>query len=164
MSLPIAILAGGLGTRLGDICRDKPKALVQVAGSPFIHHQLRLLKKNGFQNVVILAGYLGQMIEESVGDGSNFGLNVAYCFDWPELLGTGGALVKALPLLSDRFMVIYGDSYLDLDYHLVEKSFLNSGCPALMTVYLNNDNYDLSNVVFENNLIVLYDKFKRVST
>jgi NDP-sugar pyrophosphorylase family protein len=154
----MAILAGGLGTRLGEVCRDRPKALVEVAGAPFIHHQMRLLKKNGFQKVVVLAGYLGEMIEHSVGDGSAFGLEVSYSFDWPILLGTGGALVKALPLLSDRFMVIYGDSYLDLDYRTVAEAFFSCSQPALMTVYRNDDNYDRSNVVFQDGVIALYDK------
>jgi NDP-sugar pyrophosphorylase family protein len=154
----MAILAGGLGTRLGDLCKGKPKALVEVAGSPFIHHQLRLLKKNGFSEVVILAGYLGELIIGSVGDGSAFGLKVSYSFDWPELLGTGGALVKALPSLTDSFMVIYGDSYLDLDYGAVRQAFLESKKPALMTIYQNENNFDKSNVLFANNIIELYDK------
>jgi NDP-sugar pyrophosphorylase family protein len=156
--MPIVILAGGLGTRLGDLCRGTPKALIEVAGSPFIHHQLRLLKRNGFSKVVILAGYLGELIQQNVADGSEFGLKVAYSFDWPELLGTGGALVKALPLLSDNFMVIYGDSYLDIDYGSVNKYFLSSKKPALMTVFHNKDSFDKSNVLFVNNNIVLYDK------
>jgi NDP-sugar pyrophosphorylase family protein len=156
--MPIAILAGGLGTRLGDLCRNKPKPLVEVAGAPFIHHQLRLLKKNGFNEVVILAGYLGELITESVGDGVQFGLKVSYSFDWPDLLGTGGALVKALPLLSDNFIVIYGDSYLNIDYLAVSQAFIDSKKPALMTVYHNEDNYDKSNVIFNNGKIELYDK------
>jgi NDP-sugar pyrophosphorylase family protein len=154
----MAILAGGLGTRLGRLSENLPKALMPVAGRPFIHHQLQLLKKNGFERVVVLAGYLGKMIEESVGDGSRFNLKVDYCFDGPVLLGTGGAVKKALNLLPERFMIIYGDSYLDLNYRLVEQAYLQSGLPALMTVYRNEDRYDLSNVVFEEGVIRLYDK------
>ena len=158
MTLPVAILAGGLGTRLGDICRDKPKALVEAADAPFIHHQLRLLKRNNVQKVVILTGYLGWMIEESLGDGASFGLEVKYSQDWPELLGTGGALAKALSLLGEKFLVIYGDSYLELDYQAVARSFLDSGRPALMTVWRNDGKFDKSNVIFENGEIKLYDK------
>jgi NDP-sugar pyrophosphorylase family protein len=156
--MPIAILAGGLGTRLEGLCDDTPKALIKVAGEPFICHQLRLLKKNGFSEVVILAGYLGELISNSLGDGSAFGLKISYSFDWPDLLGTGGALVKALPLLSDNFMVIYGDSYLDLNYLAVRQAFFESKKLALMTIYLNNNYYDKSNVLFTNNNIQLYDK------
>jgi NDP-sugar pyrophosphorylase family protein len=157
----MAILAGGLGTRLGELCKDTPKALLEVAGAPFIHHQLRLLKNNGFERVVVLAGYLGEMISQSVGDGSAFGLSVSYSFDWPELLGTGGALKKALPFLGERFMVIYGDSYLTLDYQAAAEAFERSGAPALMTVYHNEDNYDKSNVLFEGETIKIYDKNNR---
>ncbi|MDR1309368.1 MAG: NTP transferase domain-containing protein [Deltaproteobacteria bacterium] len=156
--LPMAILAGGLGTRLGPLCRDRPKALVEVAGRPFIHHQLDLLAKNGFTRGVILAGFLGDMIAQSVGDGSAFGLRVAYSFDWPDLLGTGGAILKALPLLGDRFMVVYGDSYLGLDYQAVGRAFLDSGQPALMTVFRNDGRYDRSNVLYADGAIRLYDK------
>jgi NDP-sugar pyrophosphorylase family protein len=108
-----------------------------------------------------LAGYLGEKITDSVGDGSNFGLKVSYSFDWPKLLGTGGALVKALPLLSENFMVIYGDSYLDIDYNAVSIAFLDSDKPALMTVYENNNNYDISNVLYNNGNIEIYDKKNR---
>ncbi|MDR2443871.1 MAG: NTP transferase domain-containing protein [Deltaproteobacteria bacterium] len=156
--MPIAILAGGLGTRLGALCHDTPKALIEVAGAPFIHHQLRLLKKNDFSEVVILAGYLGELIANSLGDGSAFGLKISYSFDWPVLLGTGGSLVKALPLLSDNFMIIYGDSYLDIDYKAVSQAFYDSKKKALMTIFFNDNNYDKSNVLFTNNMLELYDK------
>lgn len=158
MTLPVAILAGGLGTRLGELCRNKPKPLIEVAGRPFIHHQLRLLARSGVKRVVILAGYLGNLIEESVGDGSEFGLETAWSFDWPDLLGTGGALAKAAPLLGDRFMVLYGDSWLDVDYLAVAEAFERSGLPALMTVHLNDDRYDRSNAVYEDGLVTVYDK------
>ncbi|MDR0356607.1 MAG: NTP transferase domain-containing protein [Deltaproteobacteria bacterium] len=159
--LPVAILAGGLGTRLGELCRDKPKPLAEVAGEPFIHHQLRLLSEKGLEEAVILAGYLGEMISDSVGDGAKFGLKVSYSFDWPDLLGTGGAVFKALPLLTDKFMVLYGDSYLDLDYLAAVRSFESSGQPALMTVYKNDNLQDRSNVLYQDGSIKLYDKKNR---
>jgi NDP-sugar pyrophosphorylase family protein len=160
---PVAILAGGLGTRLGDLCRDRPKPLVEVASRPFIHHQLGLLARNGIRRVVILAGYLGEMIEESVGDGSAFGLDVSYSFDWPDLLGTGGALAKALDLLGERFMVVYGDSWLDVDYRAVARTFAERDLPALMTVYRNENRFDASNAVYHDGLVTVYDKANRQS-
>jgi NDP-sugar pyrophosphorylase family protein len=140
------------------MCRDKPKALIEVAGAPFIHHQLRLLKRNGVERVVILTGYLGSLIEDSVGDGSAFGLQALYSQDWPDLLGTGGAILKALDLLGVKFLIIYGDSYLEMDYQAAAQAFLESGKPALMTVWRNDDKFDKSNVVFDNGEIKLYDK------
>lgn len=155
---PVAILAGGLATRLRPITEKIPKALLEVAGRPFIHHQLKLLKARGLSRVVVCAGYLGGMIRDQVGNGHSFGLEVSYSFDGDRLLGTGGALKKALPLLGPAFFVLYGDSYLTCDYLTVQKTFEASGCQGLMTVYRNEGRYDASNVAFENGRITVYDK------
>ena len=114
--LPIAILAGGLATRLRPVTETIPKALIEVAGEPFLAHQLRLLRRHGFERVVLCVGYLGEQIQAFAGDGRAFGLQVEYSFDGPQLLGTAGALRRALPMLGDAFAVIYGDSYLPCDY------------------------------------------------
>ncbi|MDR1520301.1 MAG: NTP transferase domain-containing protein [Planctomycetota bacterium] len=156
--LPIAILAGGLATRLGGLTKATPKALLPVAGEPFIRRQLRLLSRNGFAEAVVCAGFLGDQIEKTVGDGREFGLAVSYSFDWPDLLGTGGALKNALPLLGDRFMILYGDSYLTIDYQKVAAAFAASGKPALLTVFRNDGRFDASNVIFAGGAIRLYDK------
>ena len=161
MTLPVAILAGGLGTRLGTMGAGRPKALIEVGGAPFIHHQLRLLCRGGVERVVILAGHLGEMIRESVGSGEAFGLAAQYSFDGPALLGTGGALVKALPLLPEKLLVLYGDSYLPIDYRAVSRAFEGSDLPALMTVWRNEDRHDRSNVVFAGGAIRVYDKKSR---
>lgn len=158
MSLPVAILAGGLATRLGEISRTTPKALLPVAGEPFIFHQLRLMRRHGLTEVVICAAHLGDQIQARVGDGSAHGLTIHYVFDGPELLGTGGAIKKALPYLGEKFLVMYGDSYLQVDYAAVSQAFLDSGREGLMTVYRNDGRYDASNVIFENNEILVYDK------
>ena len=158
MSLPIVILAGGLATRLGEISRTTPKALLPVAGEPFIFHQLRLLRRHGLTEVVICAAHLGDQIQARVGNGLAHGLTIHYVFDGPELLGTGGAIKKALPLLGEKFLVMYGDSYLRVDYEAVSRTFLDSGRAALMTVYQNEGQYDTSNVIFENGKILVYDK------
>jgi NDP-sugar pyrophosphorylase family protein len=156
--LPTAILAGGLATRLGDLTKSAPKSLLPVAGEPFIHHQLRLLQQNGVRDVVVCAGHLGEQIEAVVGDGARFGLTVRWSCDGPTLLGTGGALRKALPFLGTRFMVIYGDSYLDTNYMEVQAAFLNSGKKALMAVYRNEGKYDICNAVFEKDMVTIYNK------
>src|SRR6478672_6215239 len=114
--IPVAILAGGLATRLRPITEKIPKSLVSVAGEPFLAHQLRLLHARGLRRVVMCVGYLGEMIEQDFGDGSAFGVELRYVFDGPKLLGTGGALRQALPLLGEEFFVLYGDSYLPIDY------------------------------------------------
>jgi NDP-sugar pyrophosphorylase family protein len=149
--LPVAILSGGRATRLRPATEKVPKALLPVAGRPFLAHQLDLLRKRGIERVVICAGYLGEMIRERFPD-------LEYSFDGPALLGTGGAVRKALPLLGDTFFVLYGDSYLPADYGAVAEAFARAGRPALMTVFRNEGRWDTSNVEFRDGEIVVYDK------
>src|ERR1035438_10214495 len=114
--LPVAILAGGLATRLRPITETMPKALIEVNGEPFLAHQLRLLSSNGITRVVLCVGHRGSQIQDYAGDGGRFGLQVEYSFDGPRLLGTAGAIRPALPLLGNAFHVLYGDSYLPCNY------------------------------------------------
>ncbi len=158
---PVAILAGGLATRLRPITETIPKALVPVAGEPFLAHQLRLLHSHGLRRVVLCVGFLGEMIEREFGDGAAFGMKLDYAFDGPTLLGTGGALRRALPLLGEAFLVLYGDSYLPIDYAAAVRAFVASGKPALMTVFHNEGRWDTSNVIFSDGTIRCYDKKKR---
>lgn len=156
--LPVAILAGGLATRLHPITETIPKALVEVAGRPFICRQLDYLHAQGIRRVVLCIGYLGEMIESVVGNGSRFGLDVRYSLDGPVLLGTGGALKQALPLLGEQFFVLYGDSFLPVDFGAVEQAFLESKKAALMTVLENGDRWDKSNVLFREGELIEYNK------
>ena len=158
---PVALLAGGLATRLHPTTLTIPKSLIEVAGEPFIFHQLRLLAREGVREVVICGGHLGERIEAAVGDGSRFGCRVRYSYDGEALLGTGGALQKALPLLGSTFMVMYGDSYLDIPFGPVYEAFRAFGQPALMTVFRNEGKWDTSNIAFEGGLIRRYDKTNR---
>jgi NDP-sugar pyrophosphorylase family protein len=160
--LPVALLAGGMATRLRPITEKIPKLLVEVAGEPFFSHQLRLLKKNGLTKIVLCVGYLGDMIVEQYGDGSKWGVEIQYSFDGEKLLGTGGALIRALPKLAEAFYVLYGDSYLPVDYQAVGRSFLESGKLGLMTVFENREAYDASNVWFEDGKIRLYSKKQKL--
>ena len=157
-SWPVAILAGGLATRLRPITEKIPKALVQVAGRPFLAHQLQLLQTAGIRKAVLCAGYRGEMIEQEFGDGRGFEVELSYSFDGPELLGTGGALRKALPLLGESFFVLYGDSYLPIDYAAPARTFVESGKLGLMTVFRNEGRWDTSNVWFQDGAIKSYSK------
>src|SRR5215475_16199750 len=113
--LPVAILAGGLATRLRPITERIPKALIEINGEPFIAHQLRLLRSRGIRRVVLCLCYLGEMVRDFVGGGQAFDLAVEYSFDGPVLLGTAGAIHRAIPLLGGAFFVLYGDSWLPCD-------------------------------------------------
>src|SRR5689334_12852457 len=157
-TVPAALLAGGLATRLRPITEKVPKAMVEVAGRPFIDHQLALLRRNGVRRVVLCLGYLGEQVERHVGDGSDRGLEVRYSHDGERLLGTGGALLRAAPLLGPAFWVLYGDSYMDIDYAAVLRHFAAGGQDGLMTVLHNEGRWDRSNVVFQNGRLLCYEK------
>ena len=158
MTLPIAILAGGLATRLLPVTSQIPKSLVDVAGHPFAEHQIELLRRNGITDIVFLVGHLGETVRDTLGDGSRWGVQLRYVFDGPFPLGTGGSLAAALPYLGERFFVLYGDSYLECDYAAVEQTFLASGKSGLMTVCRNDNRWDRSNVLFADGRIVSYNK------
>jgi NDP-sugar pyrophosphorylase family protein len=161
LMLSVAILAGGLATRLRPITDSVPKALVEINGEPFIAHQLRLLRSKGIRRAVLCLGYLGEMVREFVGHGGRFGVSVEYSFDGPSLRGTAGAIHQALPLLENSFFVLYGDSYLPCDYAAVEKAFMASGKTGLMTVFRNEGLWDASNVEFADGRLLAYDKETR---
>ncbi len=154
----VAILAGGLATRMLPATATTPKSMLPVAGEPFIAHQLRSLARQGMREVVLCCGHLHQQIETYVGDGSRFGVSVRYALDGGRLLGTGGALRKALPLLGPRFAVLYGDSYLPAPLLPAWHAFLESGKQALMTVLANRDRWDTSNVLFQAGRLLCYLK------
>jgi len=154
----VAILAGGLATRLRPITETIPKALVAVSGQPFINRQLAYLRDQGVSRVVLCVGYLGNMIEEVVGNGAQFDISVSYAPDGPILLGTGGALKKAMPMLGEHFFVLYGDSFLPINFLQVQQAYVHSKQQALMTVLKNGDRWDKSNVLFTNGRLVEYNK------
>jgi NDP-sugar pyrophosphorylase family protein len=160
--LAVAILAGGLAKRLRPITETVPKVLVPVAGQPFLAHQLELLRRQGITRAVLCLGHLGEMVEREFGDGRAHGVQLDYSHDGPVLLGTGGALQRALPKLGESFFVLYGDSYLPIDFGPVAEFFQRSGKLGLMTVFQNEGLYDTSNVVFGNGEIQVYDKRNRL--
>jgi len=158
LDIPVAILAGGLATRLRPITEKIPKSLVPISGKPFLAHQLELLRSRGIRRAVLCVGYLGEMIQQDFGSGEKFGVKLGYSFDGETLLGTGGAIKRALPLLGDEFFVLYGDSYLPVEYAPIAEFFQRSGKLGCMTVYRNEGKFDTSNVVFADGEIKVYDK------
>jgi NDP-sugar pyrophosphorylase family protein len=156
--LPLAILAGGYATRLGELARDLPKCLIEINGRPFVDWQLDLLVENGYTDFIFCISYKSEMIQNHLGNGSRWGASIRYSIDGETQLGTGGAIQKALPLLGDAFGVIYGDSYLPIDYLGVEIEFLNSKSHGMMTVYKNRNQFDLSNVEYIAGKLVNYEK------
>jgi NDP-sugar pyrophosphorylase family protein len=158
---PVAILAGGLATRLRPLTSTLPKALIDINGEPFVVHQLRLLRDRGIRQVVLCVGYLSEQIVKVVGNGSQLGIDVTFSYDGPVLLGTAGAVKHAFPKLGNSFFVLYGDSYLECDYRQIQNAFEASGKPGLMTIYRNEGQWETSNVEFAEGRIVAYDKRRR---
>lgn len=156
--LPVAILSGGLATRLRPVTETIPKALIEIHGEPFLAHQLRLLERSGITRVVLCVGHLGDQIRKYLGDGSRFGVEAEYSFDGPQLLGTAGAICRALPLLGEAFFVLYGDSYLPCDYARIASAFLEQPKLGLMTVFRNEGRWDTSNVEYSGGRILDYRK------
>jgi len=158
-TLPVAILAGGLASRLRPLTDRTPKSLLTVAGRPFIFHQLELLREQGVERVVLCLAHLGEQIRAAVDGALAPGLRVSYSFDGPQLLGTGGALRAALPLLGEEFFVLNGDSYLPCcSLHRVQAAYHAARQPALMTVMRNDNRWERSNVLFSGGRLLAYDK------
>jgi NDP-sugar pyrophosphorylase family protein len=156
---PVCILAGGLGTRLGATVRDTPKPLLPVAGRPFLDWQIELLAGYGATRAVLCVGYLGDRIEAELGP-ERHGVELIYRHDPPDLAGTAGAIRGALDVLGEQFLVLYGDTYLRIDYAAVAEAFASSGRLGLMTVLNNGDRWDSSNVVLsaDRRAVAVYDK------
>ena len=156
--LPIAVLAGGRATRLGPLTKDLPKCLIEISGKPFVDWQIELLRSAGYTELVFCISYKSELVQNYLDDGSKWGVSIEYSLDGETQLGTGGAIKKALPLLGERFAVIYGDSFLPINYAEVEVKFLNSSFRALMTVFENENVFDKSNVQFHNGQLIEYAK------
>lgn len=157
--IQVVILAGGLGTRVSHLWPGKPKSLIPVAGQPFIGHQLRLLAANGLHRVTLCIGFGAEAVQEYVGDGRRWDMEVTYSHeDSEDLAGTGGALVRALPLLNGHFLVIYGDAYLPVDYKAAIGAFLSQPLPAMMCVFRNRNRWDRSNAEVREGKVVRYSK------
>jgi NDP-sugar pyrophosphorylase family protein len=156
--LPVVILSGGLATRMKPVTEKIPKAMIDVNGRPFIYHQLTLLKNKGIFHVIFCIGYLGEQIAQYVGNGEDFQLKIEYCYDGDTLLGTGGAVKHIGNRLPEDFFILYGDSYLDIDYQNVEYAYRVSHKKGLMTVFKNADKWDTSNVIFKNKELIKYSK------
>ena len=163
VTMQAVILAGGLGTRLRPLTNGVPKAMVMVHGKPFLEYQVRLLRNGGITSLVLCIGHLGQHIREYFGDGGKYGVDIRYSDDGDTLLGTAGALKRAEPLLADDFFLIYGDSYLFLDYRAIMDYFRQRDKLALMVVYRNEDSREPSNVVTDGESVLAYDKETRTA-
>lgn len=154
----MVILAGGLGTRLRPLTTEVPKALIPVGGKPFLHHQIDLLKRRGIRDIVLCVGHLGDRVKDYFGDGRWLGVRIRYSQEEGPLLGTAGAIKNAESLLGDDFFLMYGDSYLMIDYREVMRYYRRFDRLGLMVVWRNVNRFERSNVMVEGNLVTAYNK------
>lgn len=155
----VVVLMGGLGTRL--CLTNCPKSMADVNGTPFFDYQMQLLRRWGFQKFLFLVGYQAQCIEEYYGDGSAWQVMIQYSYDGDKPMGTGGALKKAEKELEQDFLLIYGDSFMDIDYRETVYRYEMeriAGKLGIMTILQNENRYDKSNVIYNNGELLLYDK------
>jgi NDP-sugar pyrophosphorylase family protein len=159
----MAILAGGLGTRQRPLTSEVPKALIPIGGKPFLHHQIELLKRQGIRDIVLCVGHLAEQVQDYFGDGRWLGVRIKYSEEKGSLLGTAGAIKKAEPLLGDDFFLMYGDSYLMIDYQEIMRYFRRFHRLGLMVVWKNLDRLERSNVSAKGNLVTAYNKDQKSS-
>lgn len=159
--MQMVILCGGLATRLGNIAKDTPKSMINIEGKPFLEYQIENLKKNSIKDIVLCVGHLSEKIKDHFGNGKKFGVNIKYSQDGEKPLGPIGSIKNAQSLLDDAFYIMYGDSYLRFDFQKVYSYFLKEHKLGLMVVYKNYDQYDMSNLVVNNNIVTGYNKTKK---
>jgi MurNAc alpha-1-phosphate uridylyltransferase len=162
MAEQVVILAGGLGTRMLPRTERVPKILLPVAGRPFGAWLLSRLASAGYTDALLCVGHLGGMVRDELGDGSAFGIRAAYSEDGERLLGTAGALRRALGLLEETFLVTYGHSYLPFDYLGPLRDLrAHPEAAGTMAVYRNEDRFDTSNTAVSGDRVVRYEKRAR---
>ncbi len=154
------ILAGGLGTRMRPLTETCPKTLLPVRGRPFAYHQLHWLAAQGITDVIYSIGHQGDLIRRYWEQEPWPIPSIRYVDEGQQLRGTAGALrlAREKGVLDERFFVIYGDSFLPVEFEPVWRAFQTSGQPALMTVLRNEGRWDRSNVLYHSGRVVLYDK------
>jgi NDP-sugar pyrophosphorylase family protein len=163
--MQMVIICGGLATRLGALAKNIPKSMMEIEDKPFLWYQIENLKKQNIKDIVLCVGHLSEQIEKYFGDGKSFGVNISYSYDKEKPLGPIGAVKNAESMLDNEFFIIYGDSYLSVDFQDVIEYFKKYDYPALMVVYKNNDKFDKSNLIIKDNLVVGYgekDKSKEM--
>lgn len=158
------VFAGGLGTRLRPFTYEIPKVMIPVREKPFLEYLLKLLKKNGLDKIVLCIGYLGKQIENYFENGKSLGINIRYSYeDENRLLGTGGALKNAEPLLDDEFAVLNGDTFLDINYQDLISFFHKKGKTGVLAGFLNNPKIMPNNMeIDETNKVINYNKEKEI--
>ena len=156
------ILVGGRGERLRPLTDNITKPMVEVGGKPFVEYLILLLKENGIKSILFLAGYLGNKIEDYFCDGSKWRVKIDYSFE-EKPIGTGGAVRLAKGKLEKNFFLLFGDSYLAIDYRGMAKEYMGSKRKAMLAIYDNSNETDVPfNVMIDKSkeIVTVYNKRK----
>lgn len=159
--MQIVIFCGGLATRLKNLAKNKPKSMMDINGKPFLEYQIDNIKKYDIKDIVLCVGHLSEQIIDYFGNGEKFNVNIKYSHDGEKPLGPIGALKKAEPLLKKDFFIMYGDSYLSVNFKDVYNFYKKYDKAACMVVYKNKDKYDKSNLIIKDNLVLGYGDKQR---
>ena len=139
------ILAGGRGTRMQPITNDRPKPMVPILGRPFLEYQIEQLRGQGFERVLMLLGYLPEVVQNYFGDGTAWGVHIEYSVTEPDQL-TSSRVATARHMIDPCFLLLYCDNYWPMQMNRMWTRFCQAGKPALITVYSNKDGYSRGSV------------------
>ncbi len=154
------ILAGGRGTRMRPITDDRPKPMVPILGLPFLEYQIEQLRDQGFERVLLLLGYLPDVVQNYFGDGRRWGVHIDYSVTAPEQL-TSSRVATARHMIDDCFLLLYCDNYWPMQMDRLWARFREAGKPGLITVYANNDGYSRGSVLLDQNRHVrVFDRLR----
>jgi D,D-heptose 1,7-bisphosphate phosphatase len=153
MARQLIILAGGAGTRLRARLGDLPKPMIPIAGKPLLEHQVELAKKHGFTDLIFFVHYRANLIENHFGDGKKFGVQIRYILE-KEPLGTAGAVFAGMEFLADRFVVLYGDTMVNVDLNRIWNAHEKAGAAATLLLHPNDHPFDSDLVELDSNSFV----------
>ena len=153
-------MAGGLATRIRPLTNKIPKSMISIEGKPFLQYQIELLSCYGIKDIILCVGYMGEKIENCFENGNKYNTRIIYSYEKEKLLGTGGALKMTEPYLDEKFYLIWGDSYVRLNYKKMFDFHLKNSknFDVTMAIFYNIRNFDKSNIVYKNGSIKKYDK------
>lgn len=143
------IMAGGKGTRLSSVTKNVPKPMVDFCGKPLLEYIIGNLRENGVNDIILVIGYLGDVIKNHFGTGEKFGVQIRY-FTEETPLGTAGALPLISDALSDTFFLVFGDLFLNIDFEKFADFHREKGAEITLFAHPNSHPFDSDIIITDN--------------